>query len=75
VRYCSVDRIEGETAVLLFDSGKERRLASDSFKFQIEEGMVLKKKGGKYLFDGEETERRRASAAALLRKIKEKKGG
>ena len=69
VRYCSVDRIEEDMAVLAFDDGEEVSVSLSEFGFSIEEGMMLYMADGFYHSYVDETERRRAEAALLLRKI------
>ncbi|MCL2538934.1 MAG: DUF3006 domain-containing protein [Oscillospiraceae bacterium] len=72
MRYCSIDRIEGETAVLLFDDGRKRHVATAALEFYAVEGMVLQKRGRRYLPDEEESNRRRAEAAAMIEKLLKK---
>lgn len=72
-RFCSVDRLEEDKAVLLFDDGEEKVVEKDELPFELREGMVLKQEGGVLSPDEKETAGRRTEAAVLLNKILSKK--
>lgn len=72
MRVCSIDRIEEEFAVLLFDDGEERTINKSLLPPGISEGAVLNEKDGTYETDENETSLRRKKAAGLLKKILEK---
>ena len=72
MRVCSIDRIEEEFAVLLFDDGEERTINKSLLPPGISEGAVLNEKDGTYETDENETALRREKATGLLKKILEK---
>jgi len=70
VRYCSVDRIEGGTAVLLFDDGEERAVKTETLAFSVNEGLIIRETKRGFRPDARETERRRAAAAELFNRLR-----
>lgn len=55
----SVDRIEGSTAVLIDESKNTTTVSTTLLPDKIKPGDMLIKSGGRYIFDEEETDRRK----------------
>ncbi len=69
----SIDRIEGETAVLEDENGEFSTVALTELPPAVREGSVLRSENGLWSIDTDEAARRRAEALrlqALLRKNK-----
>lgn len=74
MKYYVLDRIEGETAILLSDGGDVRELPAASLPCSAAEGDVLIWGDGGFSIDREETARRRAAADGRLSRLLNKKG-
>lgn len=75
MKYYVLDRIEGETAILLSDGGGAHELPAASLPCGAAEGDVLIcGREGLWVIDRGETDRRRAAADGLLSRLLNKKG-
>lgn len=68
----TLDRFEENTAVLICDSGEIINLPRKDFKNR-REGDVFKHIDGEFIFDTEETKRRREHNRALYKKLLDRK--
>lgn len=66
--YCSLDRFEGELAVLVCDDGRVRTLPREELG-ERREGDVFSGFAGALDYEPEETERRRIETAAKLNRL------
>ena len=74
MKYYVLDRIEGETAILLSDGGDAHELPATSLPCGAAEGDVLIcGREGLWVIDREETARRRGAADGLLSRLLNKK--
>lgn len=64
--YASVDRIEGDTIVLLWDDGREEHRSFESFLYPVTEGLVLKEEDSWLIPAFQETRRRKKCAQQML---------
>lgn len=75
MKYYVLDRIEGETAILLSDGGDAHELPAASLPCGAAEGDVLIcGREGLWVIDRGETDRRRAAADGRLSRLLNKKG-
>lgn len=75
MKYYVLDRIEGETAILLSDGGDAHELPAASLPCGAAEGDVLIcGREGLWAIDRGETDRRRAAADGRLSRLLNKKG-
>lgn len=65
--YGVIDRIEGDIAVIEFDSGEVKNILIKYIQGEILEGNVLYKKDNFYYIDIEETNKRRQEAESFLK--------
>lgn len=59
MEYFSVDRIEGDRAVLVSDSEKKIIVSLNEFPFPLSEGTVVSFKDGAYVHEEDEEQRRK----------------
>lgn len=59
MEYFSVDRIEGDSAVLVSDSEKRITVSLNEFPFPLSEGTVVSFKDGVYVHEEEEEKARK----------------
>lgn len=75
MKYYVLDRIEGETAILLSDGGGAHELPAASLPCGAAEGDVLIcGREGLWVIDRGETDRRRAAADGRLSRLLNKQG-
>lgn len=74
MKYYVLDRIEGETAILLSDGGDAHELPAASLPCGAAEGDVLIWDEGGLSIDREETARRRGAMEDRLSRLLNKKG-
>ncbi len=67
--YYVIDRIEGEVAVLVEDTGEKQDVPCSSLPEGAREGACLKKNGDAFLLDEAETERREQRIKSKLQAL------
>lgn len=67
-----VDRIEAGFAICELPDRSRQQIPLDLLPAGLREGDCLRESGGHYRIDRQETDRRRAAAAALFRSLQKK---
>lgn len=62
-----VDRVEGNNVILEDENGDILSLNKNNINGQIKEGDCLRKENGKFLFDIEETKKRKIEIEKLMK--------
>ena len=71
--FYSIDRFEGNFAVLISDEdGSSVTISRELIPIEAKEGGLLSLLDGKYIYDPEETSRRRKRLFMLTKKLSEK---
>lgn len=68
--YFSVDRIEGETAILMDDHGRTVPIPMTAFTDAVSPGDMVCQREGVFLLDEAETQRRRSYVSTLQSKLR-----
>lgn len=69
----SVDRIEGDVAVLINESGDSSVIALADLSAEVREGMMLRLVDGVYIVDRVVAEERKNAVLSLQEKLRRKK--
>lgn len=68
--FYSIDRIEGEWAVLIADeTSGSVEIPANALPAEASEGSILRCENGTYIYDAEETERRRSAFFERTRRM------
>ncbi|MBO6140430.1 MAG: DUF3006 domain-containing protein [Ruminococcus sp.] len=67
--YYSVDRADGEYVMLCDDDGETREIRRFHFEGDVKTGGIYRFEQGRFIYDGQETARRKARIRALEEEV------
>ncbi len=65
----SIDRFEGDFAILIDDNGEKTEINKESLPLYVKEGDLLSFENGEFIFEKDETKRRRENTVSKFNRL------